>query len=109
MADNIVRQLCVEFRKKRVLAAKAAETVAENANNEKLQKSKFEKYLDVSRRSPLARLSGTEIDTMESAEFSGPTLFVFTSAGTIPLPLQRSIVDYTTTFVARLHAKYPRT
>ncbi|KAJ1354733.1 hypothetical protein KIN20_011743 [Parelaphostrongylus tenuis] len=48
MADNIVRQLCVEFRKKRVFAAKAAKTVVENANiHEKLQKSKFEKYLDV--------------------------------------------------------------
>ncbi|KAJ1351034.1 hypothetical protein KIN20_006971 [Parelaphostrongylus tenuis] len=46
MADNIVRQLCVEFRKKRVLAANevfflllltsgcylAAETVVENAD-----------------------------------------------------------------------------
>ncbi|KAJ1355981.1 hypothetical protein KIN20_013584 [Parelaphostrongylus tenuis] len=54
MADNIVRQLCVEFRKKRVFAAKAAETVVENANiHEKLQKSKFEKYLDV--KSKIAR------------------------------------------------------
>ncbi|KAJ1359084.1 hypothetical protein KIN20_017711 [Parelaphostrongylus tenuis] len=47
MADIIVRQLCVEFRKKRVLSAKAAETLVENANiHEKLQKSKFEKYHD---------------------------------------------------------------
>ncbi|KAJ1368968.1 hypothetical protein KIN20_030334 [Parelaphostrongylus tenuis] len=54
MADNTIRQLCVEFRKKRVLSAKAAETVAENANiHEKLQKSKLEKYLDV--KSKIAR------------------------------------------------------
>ncbi|VDM51737.1 unnamed protein product [Angiostrongylus costaricensis] len=48
MADNIVRQLCVEFRKKRVLSGKASDALFEKADaHQKLQQSKFDRYLEV--------------------------------------------------------------
>uniref|UniRef100_A0A0K0DNT8 Cilia- and flagella-associated protein 157 n=1 Tax=Angiostrongylus cantonensis TaxID=6313 RepID=A0A0K0DNT8_ANGCA len=54
MVDNIVRQLCVEFRKKRVLSGKASDALFEKANvHEELQQSKFDRYLEV--KSKLAK------------------------------------------------------
>ncbi|KJH41727.1 hypothetical protein DICVIV_12288 [Dictyocaulus viviparus] len=48
MADNIVRQLYVECKKKKVSTGNASDAlVAKADDHEKLQQSKFEKYLDV--------------------------------------------------------------